>query len=79
VAGSLLGKSQAAMIGERIRHRVESGDFVSDNKDSKAKITVSLGVASYPENGRTSKELIEKVDEALYLAKGRGKNLVWTV
>ncbi|KPL00132.1 MAG: hypothetical protein AMJ91_05300 [candidate division Zixibacteria bacterium SM23_73_3] len=72
-------KTDAQMIGERIRHRVESGDFVSEDKDSKAKITVSLGVASYPENGRTSKELIEKVDEALYLAKGRGKNLVWTV
>ncbi len=72
-------KEDARMIGERIRHRVESADFVSETKDSRVKITVSLGIASFPENGRTSKELIEKVDQALYLAKGKGKNLVCTV
>jgi diguanylate cyclase (GGDEF)-like protein len=72
-------KTDAQMIGERIRRRVESADFVSETKDSGAKITVSLGVASFPENGRTSKELIENVDRALYMAKGRGKNLVCTV
>ncbi|MCK4224511.1 MAG: sensor domain-containing diguanylate cyclase [candidate division Zixibacteria bacterium] len=72
-------KLDAQMIGERIRHRVESTDFVSDTKDSKVKITVSLGVASFPENGSTTKDLIEQVDKALYLAKGRGKNLVCTV
>lgn len=72
-------KEDAQMIGERIRHRVESADFVSETKDSRVKITVSLGVASFPENGRTSKELIERVDQALYLAKGKGKNLVCTV
>jgi len=71
-------KADAQTIGERIRHKVESADFVSDAKDPRVKITVSLGVASYPENGKTTKELIEKVDRALYLAKGRGKNLVCT-
>jgi diguanylate cyclase (GGDEF)-like protein len=72
-------KEDAQMIGERIRRRVESGEFVSETKESKVRITVSLGVASFPENGKTSRELIEKVDQALYLAKGRGKNLVCTV
>lgn len=72
-------KTDAQMIGERIRRRVESADFVSDTKDSRVRITVSLGVATFPENGRTSKELIENVDRALYMAKGRGKNLVCTV
>jgi diguanylate cyclase (GGDEF)-like protein len=71
-------KADAQMIGERIRRRVESSDFVSDAKDPRVKITVSLGVASYPGNGKTTKELIESVDHALYLAKGRGKNLVCT-
>ncbi len=71
-------KADAQTIGERIRHKVESADFISDAKDPRVKITVSLGVASYPENGKATKELIEKVDRALYLAKGRGKNLVCT-
>ena len=72
-------KEDAQMIGERIRHRVESTQFVSETQGSGVNITVSLGVASFPENGKTSKELIEKMDRALYLAKGRGKNLVCTV
>jgi diguanylate cyclase (GGDEF)-like protein len=72
-------KNDAQMIGERIRRRVESVEFVSADKESRVKITVSLGIASYPENGKTPKELIAKVDQALYLAKGRGKNLVCTV
>jgi diguanylate cyclase (GGDEF)-like protein len=72
-------KADGQMIGERIRRRVESAEFVNADKDSKVKITVSLGVATYPENGKTPKELIGKVDQALYLAKGRGKNLVCTI
>ena len=72
-------KADAQMIGERIRHRIESTDFESTVEKHKAKITVSLGIASFPENGKTLKELIEKVDQALYLAKGKGKNLVCTV
>ncbi len=71
--------TDARIIGERIRCSAESADFVGESNDAKAKITVSLGIASFPENGRTSKELIEKVDQALYLAKGRGKNLVCAV
>jgi diguanylate cyclase (GGDEF)-like protein len=72
-------KADAQTIGERIRCRVESDEFSPDRADSPVKVTVSLGIASFPENGRTSKELIAKVDQALYKAKGRGKNLVCTV
>jgi two-component system cell cycle response regulator len=69
----------AHMIGERIRHRVESNEFEVEEGGLLVKVTVSLGVATYPENGTTSEELIEKVDQALYLAKGRGKNMVCAV
>ncbi len=69
------------MIGERIRHRVESIPFVGGERESKlrVKVTVSLGVATCPENGRTVEDLVEKVDQALYLAKGKGKNMVCTL
>jgi diguanylate cyclase (GGDEF)-like protein len=72
-------KNDAQMIGERIRRKVESNEFLTDGEGSPVKVTVSLGIASFPENGRTSKDLIAKVDQALYLAKGKGKNLVCTV
>jgi diguanylate cyclase (GGDEF)-like protein/PAS domain S-box-containing protein len=38
--------------------------------------TISIGVASCPENSRMAKGLIEKADRALYQAKRSGKNLV---
>jgi len=72
-------KEDAQMIGERIRQRVGEEDFMDEQENTKVRITVSVGVASYPENGRTSKELIERMDQALYLAKGEGKNLVRTI
>jgi diguanylate cyclase (GGDEF)-like protein len=69
-------KKDAQTIGERIRHRVESTDFVVEECGLRVKVTVSLGVATYPENGTTLEQLVEKVDQALYLAKGKGKNMV---
>ena len=39
-------------------------------------ITVSIGAASFPANGSTSKSLIKAADEALYLAKDKGRNRV---
>ena len=39
-------------------------------------ITVSLGVATYPQNGITAGELLESADIALYAAKQSGKNRV---
>jgi diguanylate cyclase (GGDEF)-like protein len=72
-------RKDAHMIGERIRHRVESNEFEVEEGGLLVKVTVSLGVATYPENGTISEELIEKVDQALYLAKGRGKNMVCAV
>lgn len=72
-------KYDATNIGERIRSQVESNQFEGEEQGLKVNLTVSLGIASYPENGMTSEELIQKVDQAMYLAKGRGKNLVCTV
>lgn len=37
-------------------------------------LTVSIGVAMYPENGKTRRELVKKADMALYKAKEAGKN-----
>jgi len=72
-------KKDAHMIGERIRTRVESTDFVNEQSGIRVKLTVSSGVATYPEDGTTTEHLVEKVDQGLYLAKGKGKNMVCAV
>lgn len=38
------------------------------------KITLSIGISLYPENGDTAKTLLKKSDEALYLAKNKGRD-----
>jgi len=71
-------KKDARMIGERVRRKVEMAEFVTEEDGLLIKVTVSLGVATFPDDAASAEPLVEKVDQALYLAKGKGKNLVCT-
>jgi len=66
---------EARRIGERIRSQV-AATVIDIGPKGTVKITVSIGVSSYPENGRSEEELVSVADQALYKAKGSGKNLV---
>jgi diguanylate cyclase (GGDEF)-like protein len=66
---------EASRIGERIRERVEQM-VVDAGNERRLKITVSVGVTSYPENGKSHEDLVSIADQALYRAKGAGKNSV---
>jgi len=57
-------------IAERIRKNVDSKKILG----SKRELTVSMGIATYPKHGKWKQELVEKADQALYVAKGNGKN-----
>jgi diguanylate cyclase (GGDEF)-like protein len=74
------GQEEAYKIGERIRQQIAEARFeVGPNGEELVSVTVSVGISCYPENGRPYEELVESVDQALYRAKGAGKNLVCTV
>jgi diguanylate cyclase (GGDEF)-like protein len=60
----------AVEIAERIRARVASQEF------SGRKITVSIGIAEFPEHGQSAEAVISSADEALYAAKRAGRNKV---
>ena len=60
----------ATIVAERIRARVAETD-VGDGK-----LTVSIGLAEYPEGGETPEELIATADTAMYQAKSSGRNQV---
>jgi diguanylate cyclase (GGDEF)-like protein len=49
---------------------------IQHNNQSLGLISVSLGVACFPEHGHTSSEVLRLADNALYLAKTRGRDCV---
>lgn len=69
---------RAVEVAERIRENVEHGAFVLSS-GQELRITVSIGVSSYPENTPDPEKLVEHADIALYNAKRDGRNLVRTI
>lgn len=68
----------ARMVAERIRDRTES-TIISLSPGLTDRITVSVGIATAPDNGVERVALLRLADEALYLAKSQGRNLVASV
>jgi len=58
---------------------VQKHSFQDPGLRIKTKLTVSIGVATFPEDASDPDKLILQVDSALYQAKGKGKNLVCVV
>lgn len=67
-------KQEAFLIAERLRQDIEKHVFAYENVLPGKKMTVSIGVAAYPENGSVTLELISYCDKVLYQAKRKGKN-----
>ncbi len=70
---------QALVAAERIRSSIEEFDFsvVRTGKPTeKHKITISIGVSSFPDDSTDPIELVEMADSALYRAKSLGRNKV---
>ncbi|MFV1852753.1 MAG: GGDEF domain-containing protein [Porticoccaceae bacterium] len=66
----------AIHVAENIRQSVEGLYVVSENRgEDIGKITVSIGVASF-QMGEPLSRLLERADQALYLAKTSGRNQV---
>ena len=64
----------ALEVAERIRRAIEEAPFSADT--GRVPCTVSIGVATYPADGRTMDALLVRADRALYLAKEGGRNKV---
>lgn len=70
----LPGASMAAAIAiaQRLRVRLASPEATP----LPAPITISAGVAHYPEQGATLEAVFERADQALYHAKNHGRDVV---
>lgn len=60
---------------ERIRQGIASQIFKTTN-GTDVNVTMSFGIAVYPEHARAANELISNADKALYRAKENGRNRV---
>lgn len=65
-------KTEAYQLAEKFRREVEAAEIVL--RREKTKITISVGIASFPSQAQMKEELIQKADQALYAAKKKGKN-----
>lgn len=66
----------ARILAERIRTAVENGRIKRIGTDETiAKITISLGVATY-QTGESASDFIARADKALYESKAQGRNRV---
>ncbi len=63
-------------LAERIRTAIAEQRFRGANDAHRVQLTVSIGVAGLPAHAKTKSELIERADQALYLAKEEGRDRV---
>ncbi|MDC4227474.1 MAG: diguanylate cyclase [Candidatus Manganitrophus sp.] len=65
----------AAKVAERIRKAIDTTPFITPT-GHRVHLSISIGVASFPEDGKRREELILAADQALYFAKRDGRNRV---
>jgi two-component system, cell cycle response regulator len=66
-------------VAEKLRVGTHKAPFCSDRSDdSGVRLTVSIGVACFPEHATQPEELLRAADEALYEAKLQGRDRVVT-
>ena len=67
-------KENARLFAERLRNEVEKIFAEEPAIGANKRLTISCGIATYPEDARTKSELVSRSDIALYEAKRSGKN-----
>lgn len=68
IALPMLGYKEGLDFGERLMKEL--------SKNTNPKITISMGMSTYPWDGDTYKQLFEVADKGLYLAKEGGRNQI---
>ena len=66
---------EAQETAERLRRKVAEEPQPLGNGEA-VPLTISVGVAVYPDHGQTASTLCAAADKAMYLAKDRGRNCV---
>ena len=69
-------KTAAGIVADRIRASIEKHPFPHRHSQPLGRVTISIGVATYPEDAGAADKLVEAADRFLYQAKAGGRNQV---
>jgi diguanylate cyclase (GGDEF)-like protein len=70
-------KQQALSYGNMLRETVAATETRIPGLEKPLRVTISGGVATFPGDGETTTDLLNAADQALYRAKGDGRNKVF--
>ena len=70
------GRNDAKAVADELRALVESERFTSQETELPLRVTVSIGVSTFPEDATDPETLVRSADEAMYRAKQGGRNRV---
>lgn len=69
-------KQEAHTIAQRMRLAIENNNFQLSEEANAKKITISMGIATFPDHASQKEALLAYADKALYEAKHQGKNRI---
>lgn len=71
-------EDQAAAVGEKMRRTIEELHIDHEDSDVSQQVTISIGIATTTSKATSTLEkFLETADEALYVAKNRGRNQIF--
>ncbi len=71
-----IDKVHADQVAEKLRRTVELRHFPKEQYQPNKNLTISIGLATLPDDSTNPRELLEFADRALYRAKEEGRNRV---
>jgi diguanylate cyclase (GGDEF)-like protein len=69
-------KKSAQFVAEKLKDIVEQHKFNYEDTQPNGKLTISMGIATFPEDGTTPDKVVHQADQRLYKAKALGRNRV---
>jgi len=70
-------KELAMRLGESLRQSVEAFPFPNRHHQPMGTLTISGGIATFPEDSKKADILLRCADQALYAAKAAGRNRIF--
>ena len=71
-----IDEAGALVLAERLREMVQLAAFPFAEHQPLGFVSLSMGVASFPQDGKTHEDVLQAADEAVYQSKSQGRNRV---